>query len=997
MACGSALGVVLGLAAAPAVAQTEPAPAAAPKTEAAAETSTDVQEVVVVGSRIRRDVYNSPSPVQVISRDESTLAGLGSTASMLQSTAVTGGGAQINDAFGSYVTTGGPGANTLSLRGLGPSRTLVMLNGRRVSPAGSRGSIGSADLNVLPNAIVDRVDILQDGASSVYGSDAVAGVVNILTRSNVEGLAFEGQYSATESGGGDQLRLSVVGGGEHQGLKLSGSVEYYERADLTLADRDWTRCNVDGFVNRATGGSADFIDPMTGKPKCYPVSTTGSNGSTINTIGTSNAIGIGAPGSVAAGVNGTFNRWRPNAAIGAGVIGFEGVGGGANNLNVRDTFDPRMLNRDLLSPVKTWTGYLQGSYEMEALGDAEAYFEVLLNNRTSTQVGYRQLSLDYYKGSPLIPASLAFSTFQALPTTLTAGRAVGVRAFVGWGNYDNDQDNTYQKYTGGLRGDFTPLDGWRYDVFASFAKSSSLYGTETFLTDRMINSLDVVAAPVGMDPTLVRNGLTCRVNITDPSRRCVSAPPLNTNTIAGRMPADWVDYVWTRVVGETTYTEATVAAVLDGDLFTLPAGKVKGAFGLEFRGSEIDDTPSNASVTGNMLDLTSSAVTRGKENVWELYGEVDVPILANLPWAEKLNLSLSARYTHYDTVGADTTYKVGLLYQANDWLMVRGGYGTSFRAPALFEQFLGATTSFGNQSGDPCNNYGANANPVVRANCASEIADPAFQQTRSLLIVQIGGEDNDLQPETSTNASFGVVLTPRLPEVVGDFSMAIDYFNIEIDNGVSRFGASNLLSLCYTDPGFRTSSPYCGFSTRNADNSLRVDDSYQNLAKQTSVGIDYNVRYTRDIGPGSLRVNGRISQFLEQGLQVTPLAAMRDQNGIIAVPEFTGSMDVTWNQGPWRVRYGMDWIAGMESYSYYKLDKSTTQFDFDVGDYFLHSLSVRYAPEKDWSLTAGVRNLADTDPPVISAGQYNRVGNSPLYSGYDYAGRTVFVNLQKSF
>lgn len=1001
LACGSAIGAVLGLTAlaSPAFAQTEPAAAA---TTTAADDASEVEQVVVVGSRIRRDIFNSPSPVQVITREESTLAGFASTASILQSTSVTGGGSQINDSFSGYVTTGGPGANTLSLRNLGPSRTLVLLNGRRVSPAGARGSIGSADLNVLPNAIIERVDILQDGASSIYGSDAVGGVVNIVTRSESDGLTVEGQYSKTESGGGDQSRFSIVGGTSGDRWNISGSFEVYERADLTLADRDWTRCNADGFRNPTTGASLDFIDPLTGQPKCYPITGGGSNGVTINTIGTSTANGYGAPGSVVDPVTGqgNFNRWRPNSAItGTGVLnGFEGVGGGSNNSNVRDTFEPRMLKRNLISPAEIWTGYIQGAYELQALGDAEAYFEVLVNNRTSSQNSYRQLSLDYYKGSPLIPAHLQFSTFQTPPTTLTPGRAVGVRAFIGWGDYTSDQKNTFQKYTGGIRGDFLPLEGWRYDAYASIAHSRSIYGLETFLTDRMIASLDVVAAPAGTNPALVRNGFTCRINVTNPGSNCISAPPLNAQTIGGIMPADWRNYIWARVVGETTFTENTVSAVIDGPIFDLPAGPLQGAFGFETRGSEIDDSPSNASVTGNMLDLTSAAITRGEDRVWELYGELDVPLIKDKFLAQNLNLSLSARYTNYDTIGGDTTYKVGLVYSPTDWLMFRGGYGTSFRAPALFEQFLGATTSFANAAGDPCNNYGVNANPTVRANCASELNNPTFNQTRGILVVQIGGEENQLEPETSTNVSFGAVFTPKLPDVFGDISFAADYYKVEIEDGVSRFGSANLLSLCYTDPNFRTSGAFCGFSERRADNSLRVDDSYLNLSLTITEGIDYNLRYMRQLGEGSIRLNARITQYLDQSTQVTPFSALRDGNGTLNNPEFTGSFDATYQQDAWRFRWGFEWIAGTDSYAWYGVNPATSFYDLEVGDYFLHNLSVQYNGAQDWTATLGVRNLEDKDPPQVSSGSpLNRVGNALLYSGYDYAGRTFFLNVRKSF
>src|SRR5690606_15554593 len=259
------------------------APAMAQTAPTANQDVTTVDEIVVVGSRIRRDNYNAPSPTQVVTREEATLQGFASTTEALQSTAVTGGTSQINNSYGGYVTNGGPGANTIGLRGMGPSRTLVLLNGRRVSPAGSRGSVGAADLNVLPTAMIDRVEVLRDGASSVYGSDAVAGVVNIQTRKNFEGLVFEAQSNLPmeANGNGGSNRLSLTAGARGGRWRAAGSVERYERDELTLRDREFTRCQTDGFRN-----DKDYIDPLTGASKCYPLTTTGSNGVTINTIGT---------------------------------------------------------------------------------------------------------------------------------------------------------------------------------------------------------------------------------------------------------------------------------------------------------------------------------------------------------------------------------------------------------------------------------------------------------------------------------------------------------------------------------------------------------------------------------------------------------------------------------------------------------------------------------------------------------------------------------------
>ncbi|NBB65944.1 TonB-dependent receptor [Pseudomonas sp. ODNR1LW] len=972
---------------------------------AQAEDSASIDDIVVIGSRIRRDNYNAPSPTQVVTREEATLQGFASTTEALQSTAVTGGTSQINSSYGGYVTDGGPGANTIGLRGMGPSRTLVLLNGRRVSPAGSRGSVGSADLNVLPTAMIDRVEVLRDGASSVYGSDAVAGVVNIQTRRNFEGLTFEAQRneSLEANGAGGSTRLSLTGGTRGDRWRAAGSIERYERDELTLRDREFTRCQTDGYIDRATGGSMDFVDPITGQPKCYPITDTGSNGVSINTIaagveGPLNARGqrtfVGVSGQGAVGsVGSTFNRWRPNSAVGTGVVGFEGVGGGANDVNVRDTFEDRMLNESLISPVEITTIYGEAGYELNALGNAEIYGEFLLNNRESSQTGYRQLALDYAKGSPLIPESLAFSTAMT-DQGLNKGDDVGVRAFIGFGNDHSKQEQRFNRNVVGIRGDFL-IPEWRYDLSASYSKSRSEYTSEQFLTDRLIESLDVVEVAPGQ--------FQCALLASNPG--CVAAPALSSQVIGGQLPQAWVDYVFRPVKGVTEYEEKIVSLGLDGPLFELPAGRVMGFFGLEWRDAEIDDTPGLDSQNDNTYNFSSSAITRGSDSVWEAFAEVEAPILRDAPFARELTLNGSFRYTDYDSYGDDTTYKIGLVYSPVEMLTLRGTYGTSYRAPALFEQFVGATTGFLANTNDRCNEYGRpNVNPNRVENCATEGLAPDHYNLSSIRVVTLGGAEAGLEAETSTNMTIGAVLQPTLPSGWGDLAFAVDYYEIEVKNGVSQYGAANILTRCYdSDPAdFAADVGFCALVSRDPNNSqLTVQNGYVNLATDIVKGLDYTVRYRNEVGPGSVLFNLALTQYTEISNKLFDEDPLEDYKGQINNPEFTGTADVSYSWDKWRVRYGVEWIQGTDSYEYLGVspsdeDPSTSMYDFEVGDYWLHNASVQYNAS-GWTATVGVRNIFNEDPPTISSGYYNRVGNAPLYSGYDYLGRTAFVNLTKSF
>jgi iron complex outermembrane recepter protein len=949
------------------------------------DTALPGETVTITGSRIARDTFNSVSPVQIITREETTLAGFNSTTSVLQSTAVTAGGAQINNAYGGFVTDGGPGANTISLRGLGTTRTLVLLNGRRVSPAGSRGSVGAADLNVLPTSIIDHIEILKDGASSIYGSDAVAGVINVITKKNIKGVIVEGQYNATEAGGGEEQRYSITAGTTLDRGFVSGSVELYRRSEITRGDREWTQCETDYRRTSSGGvvgewGSLDFRDPRTGLPKCYGITGTGNQGVTINTIGTGNVTGVGAPGSVGT----VHNRWRPNSAVTTGLVGFEGLSG---NINVRDTTDPRKMAETIISPAEIKTGFLQGGYDLRALGNAEAYGELLLHSRESHQnSGLSQLSLDYARGSPLIPAGLAGVPNILGPTLISNGQPVQVRAFIGQDSRRSSQELDYQKGTAGIRGDL-PWSDWKYDLGASWAKSEASYTFENFLTDRLAQSLDVVASG---------GGFACR----NPANGCVAAPVLSTAVIGGVLPPQWLNFVFAPVTGNTVYKETTVTLGTTGSLFQLPHGRVRSAVGFEYRRAEIDDTPSIEMQTANVYNFSSASITRGKDSVKEVYGEVEVPVLAGMRGAEELTLNVSGRWTDYKSYGSDTTYKAGILYTPIKAVSFRASKGTSYRAPALFEQFLGSTSGFIANTNDPCHNLAQQDPTSVRArNCLSEGLPPDFMSTQSVRSNTIGGAGAGLKAETSENQTFGIILQPNLPAGQGSFSFAIDYYKIRVDNGVDRVGTSNILSLCYNDPAFIAGGGYCRLIRRapaGTNRALEVDNSYINVSTDQVRGFDYTLRFSRDIGPGNFLANAVITRYLEQSTKLFPDDPLEDSKGLIGSPKMTASLDLQYRYRSWRVRYGMEWIDKMSYYDFFGQDPATSTYKMDTPSYVLHSASLQYTGDK-WAATAGVRNIANRYPPSISQGFMTRVGNAPLYSGFDYFGRTFFVNVSKTF
>jgi iron complex outermembrane recepter protein len=949
-------------------------------------------DITVVGSRIRRNEFNTADPIQIITRDEATQAGFNSTAEILQSTAVTGGTPQINDTFGGFVVAGGPGVNTLSLRGLGTTRTLILLNGRRVAPAGSRGSVGTTDLNVLPSAIIDRIEILNTGASSIYGSDAVAGVVNIVTNDRVRGLTLEAQHNVPEVGAGGSRRYSLVAGTSGERFSLLGSVEYYKRDALRMRDREFSRCPRQLYLSGigTEPGSGDYIDPATGQPKCWPID---GGGVTVNTIATDILSGdsVTLANGFAPPPDGylTFcNRFRPRAGAGGALPGYECVGGVyfnpstdhqiGVNLNLRDTFAGSMLQEDLISPVEIYTGFLRGSYETGILGDAELYTEILVNRRNSSQDQQRQFFIDYPIDSPLLSPEL-----RAVPV----GSGIGIRAFTDFGIYNNRQTVDFAKLAGGLRGNL-PFN-WRYDAYLSKSWSDSEYTSDLILSDRLAQSLNVVQNPDGSFQCSVTTG------------GCVAAPVLTGDIVGGRYrDTAWFDYIVDPVTGVTKYRETTFNLTLDGPVVRLPGGNLGAALGVEYRRANIDDTPSPESVRGNLYGFTSSTPTRGRDAVWEVFGEVDVPILSNVPFADILSLNGSLRYTEYQSYGGQWTYKIGGLYAPIRGLSFRGSYGTSYRAPALFEQFQGATSGFSSNQNDPCHNLVDVTNPLIRERCLADGLPETFIQTSSITVIGLGGAEAGLEAETSTALTFGGVLQPRLGSAFGDLSLAVDYFDVKIDNGVAQLSATNILAQCYNNPQrttcpLVTRAPYTG----PGSGGLTVIQSYVNISDARAEGIDYTLRYVRDLGPGRLRLGASLTQMLSRYSRQVPTSDIVELVGRIAQPKWSGTFDAAYSMEGWTFRYGVDWIQGTSDNAYLEqFGWDPAEYHYTLPDYFLHTASIRYDTDS-FGISLGVRNLLDKDPPQITIENplVNTVANVPLQSGFDMRGRTFFINTRFRF
>ncbi len=597
------------------------------------------------------------------------------------------------------------GVNTLSLRGLGATRTLILLNGRRIAPAGTRGQVGAADLNVLPNAILDRIEVLNTGASSIYGSDAVAGVVNIVTLSKFNGLAVEAAIRRRRSA---RARRSVTRSPPARRASVSRSSA---RSNCTIATAS-PRATSRGPAARSSAASQPARQPNDHRHKCFPLE---EGGVTVNTIGTGfvparhvdsdpvrSRAGLRAdpaglqPVSATAGVRSDCGRHaarcRASSASAACCTTTSPERLRHQTRTSRDTFAPSMLQQDIISPTRNYTGFLSGDLRhrtSSVTGSCTPSCSLPAASRSRTASASSRSTIR--SADPLaphrqsatavalqaLPRSRARPAFACSPTTasMTAGRR-----------------RTSSRLSGGFRGDLPFLPSWRYDVYAAKSWSDGTYGFEQILADRLQQSLDVAQQWLMA---------THRLQQTRPAV-CVAAPAAALRRYYRRRsfrsvptrPA-WFDYVTEDVVGIRSSASGRQPDVRRP---AVPACRVA-----RLRRWSASSIASRASTTFRRTIRSADNLVRlhvGADHarVRTMSGKRSPSSssrsCSNVPFAEELTVNVSGRYTDYKSYGSDTTYKIGGLYSPTRWLSFRGSYGTSYRAPALFEQFLGSTTGF---------------------------------------------------------------------------------------------------------------------------------------------------------------------------------------------------------------------------------------------------------------------------------------------------------------
>ena len=836
----------------------------------AATEEESVEEVIVTGSRIIRDGYSSASPMDVISADTAVVQGIADVGSLLQTTTIASGSAQVTTATSSaFVQEGGIGTSTISLRGLGAARTLVLLNGRRIGPAGVRGQVSSFDLNLMPIVAVDRIEILKDGASTVYGSDAVAGVVNVITRKD-DGFGFDAYTAQPTDSGGAENRLSLRWGNSFNKGHFSIMGDFIQRKELKKGNRDYFDCGEQYVFDPDTGDRADIVDPRTGSPHCNDLrwghiwiyDYSGLPGGTKAQYDYDGDLGNYIPG---------FQEAFPGqmeAPAGWFPVDYSDATSAVTNAD-----HPFQDGSSLVPKTEVYTLYADAEYQLT--DDLTMYGEVLMSRRETYVNSYRQFwtyiyNENFFGGSSL---SEGWRGAQWLsPTPIT----------------DHSDDSVEVSYGRALLGFSGSVGDYSWDISGQYSRSDGDYISDQIFDDSVTSSWFQNGSCVGQT-TSVR-GVPCM----DP--RWLD-PDFNNGVLTPEERA----FLFGTETGNTEYTQWSIEGTVSGPLFDLPAGEVLGAIGFQYREDEIKDVPGEITLANNAWGASGAGITEGDDSTTAIFGEIEIPVISDVPLIHNLIINASARYTDVDSYGSDSTWKMGVNWELTPEVRVRASSGTSFRTPALYELYLADQTSFtGQRRVDPCIRWGTNLadgsiSQRLADNCAADGIAPDFTGAPISATIVTGGGLGILEAETSEANTIGIVWQPDF----ANLSISADFFDIKIEDQVSQLGASTIVSACYNSDFF-PNDPLCAlFERRALDQGIdNIRDSYINVAEQRNRGWDLAATWVTDTPVGMLTLETQHTFQIEDTVALFEDTA-QDFNGEVGEPKWTGRVSAALQNGAW--------------------------------------------------------------------------------------------------
>ncbi|MEI4548308.1 TonB-dependent receptor plug domain-containing protein [Pseudoalteromonas spongiae] len=930
-----------------------------------------VERIEVTGSRIKRTDMEGANPVTTIDAAAISKMSVNNVGDLLQNL-TSSAGAAVN----TQTNNGGDSSTRFSLRGIGDERTLVLINGRRVV-AGGNGANASVDLNTIPTSVVKRVEVLKDGASATYGSDAIAGVVNIITRNDYEG--FELKLNAGQSGEGDAEAKGVdltFGAASDRG-NVVVSLGYNDQGDAFQGDRSFSEYELRAYADGSTERGGSSAPPW------------------------SNMDGYDG-GNVTQGPE--FGDWRP----------YDGATDSYNYNPVNYLQTPSKRKY-----VNVFANYLLG--EFGVLGEVNSFAEM---SYVQT-VGKRLIAPE-----PLAPLIFFGTAAPYSPDNYynvkygpkdPDGNSFQIddwrRRMLETGGRKNERDYKTFRTVVGFNGVFE--NGWDWEISYNFGQSDATERAEGYFNLARVGD---AAGPTGW---LDANGSL----ITDADGNaivdaangaqlvCLNAEgavidgcvPLNIFGQPGTDTAitpEMLQYI----SGDYNTTELgqnrqeTLSAIVSGDLFDLPAGPVGFAAGYEYRKESGYYKPDSLILQGTTT-AGNAVSTEGGYDVQEVFGEAIVPILDDAPFAHMLELSAAFRYSDYSSFGDNTSGKIGLKWMPTDALLLRSTVSTAFRAPTIDDLVGGAAIGFP-EAADPCdaNTYGSDAayeavkNSPNFANCiatgvpANGYDSDGVEQIPS----NTGGAENwggsiELEPEEADVLTVGMVYTP---DFVENLSFSVDYWEIQLDNALSTVGTQSTLTGCFER------GEYCDRITRfGADSAayggiITVDDYAVNVGGIDTAGIDFDIRYTFDSNFGEWRLSLDGTYLLEYDKHLA--SETIDHVGRFEVnhdghfAELKTNFTVGWSKDDWDATLTTRYIDGVTET---ENGWWTDPFDRSVESNVVVDLQGSYLVTDHLTVTAGIDNLFDEEPPFV----FSAFGANTDVATYDIIGRYMYLRAVVNF
>jgi len=928
--------------------------------------------IIVTGSRIARPELQSPTPLAVLGAQQIEQQGITNVQDLLAKMPQVGipGVSRTNSNF----LTSGNGVASINLRNLGDQRTLVLVNGRRFV-AGLAGT-STVDVNNIPADFVERVDVVTGGNSAVYGSDAVAGVVNFVLKDHIDGIITRAQYGISARGDSRNWNASISAGTKF-GADDRGGVA----ANFTY-DRDY------GLMSRDRAISAEDCSAAGCGPQSYSSYAPQGRFQLFNgDVASTNAGGF---------ANNIFTFDHNNNV----VTGFP-TGYGFN----------RELLRRISTPIERYLGTIIAHYDVS---DAVKFYAegtfAHVNSSSEIEPSALDSQLDvgvgYAIDNPFIPDSIR-AEIAARNSDGIADNDVTSIQFRRRQNEVFSRSNTNRRDTfriaAGVKGDIS--DKWSYDVSGVFGQLRDHTQTQDIDISKYAQALDAVRDPA-------TGQIVCR-DVAARAAGCQAINLFGYNTASAAASS----YVVAAVPRseDIKNTEIVITGAVTGSVFTLPYGDVKTSFGAEYRSEKsVDNWDALTNAGLNSGNKTPDSV--GKFNVKELFGEVDVPILKDLPFASSLSANGAIRYSHYSTVGDVLSWNVGGEYAPVQDFHVRANYAIATRAPNIGELFSPASETFPAVN-DPCDGLTAASTGQYAAACraipgvAAAIRNGGTFEYSLADIQTINGFDSGnprLKQETGKTLTLGGVFAPHQ---IRGLTFTVDYFNIKVSDAIDIVPRQTSIQQCL----LTGNAKYCDNVIRDPNTGFikTVNATYVNIATLKTSGLDFNFRYGHKLGllnDDRVDLNVFYTHTLKYETQPDPSAPVVSgvgnlEYGKIFRDKITGSL--LYSFGPFSINWTTTYLSPM-------VDTVPEEFAEIAGDLspeiaahnhidarFYHDIQFRARAGEDdrFEFFLGVNNAFDRKPPKLEDSVFygNVTGTTTAADVYDPFGRRFYAGVQVRF